>query len=758
MRQIRLDDWKLCGYYPYVPILGKSMETGGWFLPATQEISAKVPGSVYTDLFRAGIIQDPYFELNSLNCEWVSQRWWKYRCSFEIEDVDNELELIFEGVDYKAKIYLNNEEIGKTQNMFTAFAFRLNGRVKKGSNLLEVVLCGVPDEMGQIGLTSRAKSLKSRFTYKWDFSVRLINMGIYKPVYINIYDSIKTEEIYFKTICASEGKAKLIVHLASRKRQECEYTVNITDEKGNQAFNAARLLKLKKGSNRIDTGIHIQNAMLWYPNNMGDQPLYKLSVRIKTKDGETFSEQITVGFKEFELEKSPGAPRGLMGYAARINGLKVYIKGVNFVPMDNFYGSIPDEKYIDFFKMIAAANINLIRVWGGGLIESELFYSLADRYGIMVWQEFPQSSSGIENVPCKDKVFLKGLKQAAKQAVTVKRNNVSMCIWCGGNELTDLKRKPADIKDKNLKMLRNVVRKHHRSAVFLPTSSSGPESFRSDNGIEYNHDVHGPWQYLGSEEHYSFYNNTKCLLHSEFGVDGMAGTDSLKRFLSEDNLSVFDNKNLVWRHHGEWWITTDRDMSIFGKIDDIEELVDLSQYIQAEGLRYALEANRREALNSGSIIWQANEPYPNVACTSLIDYYNKKKPALKAAEKAFSPLNVSLKYPKLVYSPGEEININAYVIWDGGLLPTDTEIVVKAGDEVRNERHSLMAGEAEAKELFFNIFNGLIAPQKGPVEITLHAKNPQAEFSNTIILLVKEGNYPSKQAVRNFMSKMEGKQ
>ena len=256
--------------------------------------------------------------------------------------------------------------------------------------------------------------------------------------------------------------------------------------------------------------------------------------------------------------------------------------------------------------------------------------------GFLVWQEFIQSSSGIDNIPSQQPRFLELLAEAATHAVKTKRHHVSLTIWSGGNELTDKNGVPATYEDPNIAMLKRIVQEHDPQRLFLPTSASGPREFLSDTPENKgrNHDVHGHWVYLGIEKHYKFYGASDSLLHSEFGVDGCSAVKSLKKFLSPANLKPCSMKeNLVWRHHGEWWDVYDRQRELFGENIDLKTFALGSQWVQAEGLRFIVEANRRRQWrNSGSIIWQFNEPWPNVSCTSLVDYCFEPKMAYYAVK------------------------------------------------------------------------------------------------------------------------------
>jgi beta-mannosidase len=212
-------------------------------------------------------------------------------------------------------------------------------------------------------------------------------------------------------------------------------------------------------------------------------------------------------------------------------------------------------------------------------------------------------------------------------------------------------------------MLKGIVDALDGQRLFLPTSASGPLEFLNPDKPGCNHDVHGPWKFGHVIKHYDLFNRSDSLIHSEFGADGLVNIETMRKFLKEENIQITSmEENLSWRHHGEWWDTLVRDKKAFAEIDSIEDFINASQYMQAEGLRYALEANRRRKFqNSGSIIWQFNEPWPNVSCTSLVDYYGGKKLAYDYVKLAFKPVHVSLKYDGLKFEPCSKFKAGVYL-------------------------------------------------------------------------------------------------
>lgn len=693
--KISLTDWKLAGYWPYTPIQSGSMETGHIHQGVTGVIDAKVPGSIYDDLLRAGLIEDPYFEMNSLKCEWVSNRWWTYQTSFTLGEElrGKRIRLFFGGIDYKARIFVNDRFICEHEGMYEPVTVEMADFARFGEelNTVRVVLESAPDEMGQIGFTSRTFTQKARFTYKWDFCTRMVGMGLWQEVCVLVTGDAVIGEIStrYEDGCLSGA---VTADTASDDR----ILLRAELSKDGKAVNEAEAFF---SDGRADFALSVSDPQLWFPNGSGEQPLYDLKLSVLLPDGSVSDQKsLKVGLRSLGYAQCDGAIESALPYIPVINGKKIYIKGVNMTPLDMMYGCVEDERYEKFVRLCRDANVNLIRVWGGGIIEKESFYDLCDRYGIMVWQEFIQSSSGIDNVPSKRPEFLKLAAATAEWAVRARRNHVCLTFWSGGNELMDFDGFPATYEDENIAMLREITSRLDPDRLMLPTSASGPLAWQDASRPELNHDVHGPWKYTGPTNHYTLYNNSPIQLHSEFGVDGMTNFAMLERIFAPENRdrihTVADNPS--WRHHGEWWDTyVYRDSKLFGDMGgDLGVFVTVSQFMQAEGIRYALEANRRRRWkNCGSIVWQMNEPWPNVSCTSMLDYSMAPKLAWYFYRDAMKRFHVSLRYDTVTLSPGQEFNALPFVHDDDG-DPKAASVKITATDD-RGQTLGVFEGEVK---------------------------------------------------------------
>lgn len=702
--------WELKGYYPWVPLLNQGMETGLELKGVTDWMPATVPGGVHFDLYKAGYIEHPHWEMNSIKCEWVEHRWWLYKTSFaRPERSGRKVELVCKGLDYKAILFMNGAELGEHEGMFHPAIFDITAFVQKYEVLeLEILFQHAPDEMSQIGKTSQTHTQKSRFNYKWDFSTRMVNVGIWDDVLLKIYEDYSIEDLSVHTdVINKTGKIDVVAtmrrsQLSVAQTQESCGLVQVSCKDPNGHIIASQEVALFTDQSIYSFSIPIENPELWYPNGHGEQPLYELCVQF-TGDGNIYDERVLqIGIRKLRYDQNVNSPADALPYTFVINDKKIYIKGVNMTPLDLLYGNVSIGHYEWFIYMMKKANVNMVRVWGGGIIEKKQFYGLCDRHGIMIWQEFIQSSSGHDNIPSKRPEFLKLLEKTAVTALKDRRNHVSLTVWSGGNELMSAANQPSTYEDENIAMLKQLVEQYDPLRLFLPTSASGPVEFiTAEKGIS--HDVHGQWKYMGNPGHYELYGQSDNLFHSEFGVDGMSSVKSLRKFLSEPLITPRSmDDDLIWRHHGEWWDTLARDENIFGPMQNMAMFSLCSQWIQAEGLRFIVETNRRRKFaNSGSIIWQLNEPWPNVSCTCLVDYYGDGKMAYYWTRKAFAPLHVSLDYHRLQFAEGERFEGSIYVHGNGnsGQVSVRARVLDLRGTALFEQSFSGNLAEEQALEI-----------------------------------------------------------
>lgn len=672
---------------------------------------ACVPGSITNDLWKTGEIPDPYFEKNSLLLEWIPQRTWLYRKCFLLPEhmKGRRITLHFEGIDYEGLFFLNDHYLGKHSSMYTPVSFDVTGLLEtEGSNQLSVVLQKAPDEQPQVSRTEYVKTHKCRMTYWWDFCPRMIHVGIWDDVYLEAHGEAVLEDVYVRafpvfshlkeasgrkdvprqaekariqvqtTICSDRKRNGDLVLKLSEKAAAPDVSPRPDDWIGPEDENVLekRLeIPLAEGTNKILVSLELKNPRLWYPNGYGEQPLYELRAEIhlpvetsgtNAPNQISHEKSVTFGIRSLEFVPNEGAEASADHYRLKVNHRDVYIKGWNWVPMDVMYGVRRPEKLAHLLSLVRDAHVNMLRVWGGGLIEREDFYELCDRYGILLWQEFIQSSSGIDNKPSESPEFLKLMEQEAQAIIPRKRNHPSLAVWCGGNELQSEGQSMIRESEPVIRLLRRAVLELDPDRKFLSSSPSGrifnntlEEIAKDPDGL---HDVHGPWEHQGLTAQYTLYNSGTSLFSSEYGVEGMTNYNTLKKSVSPEHMWPPDRNNPVYFHRGSWWNNYTLVQECFGGcLDKIEDVICASQFLQYEGLKYAVESNRRRAFcNSGSMMWQFNEPYPNNYCTSSVDYYGQPKPVYYGIRKAYAPLQLTASFPSQTVFGLEQVESALY--------------------------------------------------------------------------------------------------
>ena len=657
---------------------------------------AKVPGSVLYDMLCCGAVPDPHFEKNSLLAEWVPERTWIYRKEFMVGEslVNKRIRLCFEGVDYDAKFYLNDHFLGEHHSMYTPVCFDVTGLVREGEeNLLSVVLEKAPDEQPQVSKTRYVKTHKSRMTYWWDFCPRMIHLGIWDDVYLLVSGQ------------AFLGRPDIETRLLEdHKKASVQIKVPVESSKG-QAFvkvavtfkgNCLSCQKKAVAGKMAEFVFEVEDPKLWWPNGYGSQPLYELEASVyETEEEKEASDQkkVRFGIRSLTFVKNETPDEQARPYTACINGRRIYMKGYNWVPLDAMYGVRRTKKLQRLLTLAQNAHVNCLRIWGGGLIEREDFYDLCDEKGILLWQEFIQSSSGIENEPSSDPAFLKLMEQEASVIIPRKKHHPSLALWGGGNELSGPDNAMISMDEPVIRILAEQVKKYDPSRYFLESSPTGRMFNNTLENIEKDplglHDVHGPWEHQGLTGQYTLYNAGTSLLSSEFGVEGMTNIDALYKNMAPAHLWPPSKDNEYYFHRGSWWNNFDLMQECFeGKLSCIEDAVRASQFMQYEGLKYAVEANRRRALGCGGTFpWQFNEPFPNNTCTCSVDYYAAPKPAYYGVKKAYASELVSARFH--TQSLREEKELSAKVYWQSsnGILPA------KICGEIYGQDGSLAAKE-----------------------------------------------------------------
>jgi beta-mannosidase len=639
-------------------------------LTAPGWLPARVPGAVVADLRRAGELPDPYVGRNSRFAEWVSTRSWVYRRTFTAAPVrDGERAVLcLDGVDPGGTVFVDGVRVGSVGGLYRPARFDVTTLVADGGeHRLAVVVDPAPESEPQVGRTDRVRVHGPRMGYGWDFCPRLVHQGIWRGVRLEAGTAL-IDSLWVRPV-VSDDLATATVHVSGRLHMMVGATASAA------ASVEVRIDGVVVAAGPVEVGadgvlrgaVEVPEPALWWPNGLGAQPLYEVVLRA----GDV-SQRVVTGFRHVAFTGNAGGPAGALPYTAVVNGRPVELTGWNWAPADALYGEITDAKLEHLVGLARRSGARLLRVWGGGLVETPEFYAACDRAGLFVWQEFSQSSSGMNSAPSDDPAFVAHLRAEANAVVPPRTYHPSLLMWGGGNELEDDAGPLAEERSPALAALREEVARLDPGRHWVPTSPTGPRfHFRpDDDGL---HDVHGPWEHQGLTAHYTLYDRGTALAHTEFGVEGMANRRLWSALVPPADRWPVGRENPVYRHLGDWWNNAALVQECFGgRLTTPDEFRRASQFLQASGLAYAVEANRRRwPRTSVALPWQLAESYPNAWCTAVVDHAGEPKPAFHAVARAFAAERVTARLDRLAFDGGP-VGVEAWLWSTPGRAPGGT--------------------------------------------------------------------------------------
>ncbi|MDD5677113.1 MAG: glycoside hydrolase family 2 TIM barrel-domain containing protein [Kiritimatiellae bacterium] len=630
-------EWRLSGWTPEIWRLYKTTEPGLAQRAEVSAIPAPVPGSIQLALRQAGIIPDWNVGHNARLCEWVENRHWIYEAA--IPDAwlikNMQYRLVCEGLDYSGWIILNGREIAPFCGSHVPHVIDLTAYLNERANILQIVFDTPPRWLGQFGRTSQIKEWKVRFNYMWDWTARLVQQGIWDKVYLDVSDGIEIRDLF------------------------CVATVNTADTTGNldikgwingAAASVSIVLEREGQSVRIETlnpaifnltGIHWRQlpVELWWPNLQGSQPLYQLKVAVLDKDCHALDQTTrTIGFKHIQWKPCHGAPPLADPWLCSINGRDVFLQGANWVPIRPNFADVTEAQYLRQLTLYRDLGFNLLRVWGGAILEKEMFYRLCDELGIMIWQEFPLSSSGVDDYPPDDPQAIQDMTRIVATYIARRHHHVSLLVWCGGNELITTAGgayRPVDESHPMIRAQQATVRSLDPSHRFIATSPSGPTVHGNagtfGHGLHW--DVHGPWKPTGDmEEWRQYWLHDDALFRSELGACGASSSELIRKYAGDLDPMPIAVSNPLWKYPIDWWLEIDQFVKDHNRNPrHLEEYVAWSQERQKQALSFAVKACKdRFPKCGGCIIWMGHDCFPCASNTAIIDFEGSLKPAAMA--------------------------------------------------------------------------------------------------------------------------------
>jgi len=614
---------------------------------------ARVPGGVVDALARLGVIPDPRRGWGSRDAEWTGSRSWVLRRLVELDEswVDADAVLEFEGIDPGGRVFWDGEELGRVGGPYRRL--RLPVRITHpGPHVLAVVVDPVPPGVPQVGRTDAVRRHAPRLGYGWDFCPPFPHQGIWRPVRLRRGPRLASLEVVVET---SEDLTRGTVTMRARTEvaSGCDVEARLDVGEGRELVATGAI----GADDAASLTFEVPHPPLWWPAGLGEQPLAELRVRVGNHE-----EVRRIGFRHIAWERTPGSPEDALPYGLRVNGVPVPLTGVNWAPADAQFGEVTPGRLAHLLDLARASGARLLRVWGGGLVETPEFFDACDERGLLVWQEFSQSSSGIQSAPSDEPDVVAAFAADARELVPARRDHPALVLWGGGNELQGDAGPLGTDDSAVLRALAQVVRELDPERGWLPTSPSGPEFHHRLDVIARDpaaqHDVHGPWEYQGTEAQHTLAAAGTALAHTEFGVEGMANRRLFEHLVPAEAREPADRTNPLMRHLGEWWNNAAQLEGLFGAGMTLDELRRASQWLQCSGLAIALEADRRRLPRTSMVLpWQLAESYPNAWGTALVGFDGEPKPALGVLARAFRDERATIVTERTTW--GEHATISA---------------------------------------------------------------------------------------------------
>jgi beta-mannosidase len=662
----------------YSTPLRKELNSGWKFKQArlTNWYPATVPGVVHTDLIANGIIDDPFFRLNERGVQWIDKEDWIYETTFAVSDEivsKNNILLDFKGLDTYGDIYLNEEKILEANNMFREWKIDVKGRVKAGNNTLRIyfhspIKVDMPhwealpfqyeagnDQSENGGVFNRRVSVfarKAGYHYGWDWGPRLVTSGIWRPVYLEAWNDARLQDVFIQQKEVSSKKAiiRANVEIAADKTLQ-DILVSIKDNVSGEVFASAKV-NLKKGNNAVELDFTIKNPRLWWSHGLGEQYRYEMKTEIADKTSVIDSQIDKTGVRSLKIINRPDE-YGKTLYV-ELNGIPVFAKGANFIPCDNFLPRITKAVYERTLLDAINANMNTLRVWGGGIYEDDIFYDLCDQYGILVWQDFMFACS---LYPAEGE-FLENVRREAIDNIKRLRNHASIALWCGNNECLDAwfgwgwkekyqKQNPkyAETIWKQYDALFNHLLKDV-VAEYVPESFYWPSSpyYRPEGGTSDKSGDRHYWDVWHQRKPIAEYNKERGRFFSEYGFQAFPEFESVKKYAPYSGDWSIGSEVMTSHQRGgshaneliETYLLNE-----YQKPKDFESFLYMNSVLQGDAIQTAIEAHRRDMpYCMGSLYWQHNDCWP-VASWSSRDYYGRWKALHYFARHSFADLLVS---------------------------------------------------------------------------------------------------------------------
>lgn len=626
---------------------------------------ATVPGNVHSDLLENNLIENPFIGDNEHDLQWISETDWKYKTTFSIDEktlLKKHIELNFEGLDAYASVFLNDSLILKTNNAFREFQVDVKPLLKPENTLrilFEKTTTYEEQAKAKLGYTlpegNRIFTRKAQFQYGWDWGPKLNTSGIWRPVKLVAWNDYKIEDIYIKQVALNDSVANLKLNITDSNFDGLKYHIQVND--------------ILVPFEQSDFTFQIKNPKRWWPHNLGEPYLYDIKVIVRDNNKILDSISTKIGLRTIELVTEKDSVGE--SFYFKVNDVPVYAKGANYIPQNSMQNKVTEAHYKTLLDDVVDANMNMLRVWGGGIYENDIFYELCDEKGILVWQDFMFACAMYPG----DKDYLDNVQQEAIDNVKRLRNHSSIALWCGNNENSEgwhrwgwqdgrSKSEKEDIWSNYLKVFDSILPNTIAKLTDTDYWESSPKYGRGNPKYEFEGDAHDWWIW---HDAYPFEHLEERVprFMSEFGMQSFPSYEVINYINQSDSLEITSEGFKNHQKHVRGFQLIDEYMQRdFPVPTEAEDYVYMSQVVQTYGITKGLEAQRRaKPYNMGTLFWQLNDCWPSISWSS-IDFFGNWKALHYKAKKAFKNVLVSSKLENNV--------LKTFVINDNLTAVTDT--------------------------------------------------------------------------------------
>lgn len=630
---------------------------------------AKVPGTVHQDLLNHNRIPNPFYGMNEEAVQWVENEDWMYRTSFVVNEQQLSRDaavLEMDGLDTYADVFLNGALILRSDNMFVGHKIEVKPVLRKGVNQLLVRFRSpVKEVLPQLQTNgfdypasndhspwrTSVYTRKAPYSYGWDWGIRLATCGIWRPVRLVFSDVARIEDYYVCQDVVTQAKADVdnrleinnVTSSTVSALLKVDYHYSDSDTK-----EIKKQIELRPGANTVSLPVSIEKPHLWMPNGWGEPSLYKFTASLSVDGVEIAKQERNVGLRTVRVVMDDDE-YGKSFYFV-VNGKPMFAKGANFIPDDALLPNVTPERYKRIFEDVKAANMNMLRVWGGGIYEDDEFYDEADRNGILIWQDFMFACSSYPHDP----QFVGRVEAEAEYNIKRLRGHASLAMWCGNNEIYEAMRywgwqrkysaeafagmeRGYDVLFRGL--LPKMVERLDNGRFYMHSSPYEANWGRPDSWKTADSHNWGTWH--GRKPFESFDTDVPRFM-SEYGFQAFPEMKTIRTFAEEKD---FELESPVMNAHQKADIGNaliKQTMGLYYKVPEkFEDLVYVGLVLQGQGMRHGIEAHRRNRpYCMGSLFWQLNDSWP-VVSWSGIDYYGNWKALMYQSKRAFAPILIN---------------------------------------------------------------------------------------------------------------------